>query len=64
MLINDFSARSLQYIFINNFSRNAKTAKDKRGYRPIAKAYNITQIESDNRFNFKALHTMIYQIKS
>ncbi|MCY4561699.1 MAG: IS1595 family transposase, partial [Flavobacteriaceae bacterium] len=26
--------------------------------------YNITQIESNNGLNFKALHTMIHQIKS
>jgi len=65
MRINDFSARSLQYIFINKISRNANITTDKwRGYRPIAKAYNITQIESNGGLNFKALHTMIYQIKS
>lgn len=65
MRINDFSARSLQYIFINSISRDAKITTDKwRGYRPIAKAYNITQIESNGGLNFKALHTMIYQIKS
>ena len=65
MRINDFSAHSLQYIFINKISRNAKITTDKwRGYRPIAKAYNITQIDSNGGLNFKALHTMIYQIKS
>lgn len=65
MRIEDFSARSLQYIFINNISRQAKVTTDKwRGYRPIAKAYDIEQIESKNGANFKALHTMIYQIKS
>lgn len=65
MRIEDFSAQSLQYIFINNISRNAKVTTDKwRGYRPIAKAFNITQIESNNGHNFKALHTMIHQIKS
>ena len=65
MRINDFSARSLQYIFINNISRDANITTDNwRGYRPIAKAYNITQIDSNGGLNFKALHTMIYQIKS
>lgn len=65
MRIEDFSARSLQYIFINNISREAEVTTDKwKGYRPIAKAYNINQIESSNGANFKALHTMIHQIKS
>lgn len=45
MRIEDFSAQSLQYLFINHISRYAKVTTDKwRGYRPIAKAYNITQI--------------------
>lgn len=65
MKIEDFSAESLQYIFVNHISRDAKVVTDKwRGYRPIAKAYDITQIESNNGLNFKALHTMIHQVKS
>ena len=36
--IEDFSAKSLQYIFVNHISRNAKVTTDKwRGYRPISK---------------------------
>src|SRR5690606_31864559 len=63
--IKDFSAQSLQYIFIKHIARTAQVTTDKwKGYRPIAKAYNITQIESSKGFNFKALHTMIHQIKS
>lgn len=65
MKIDDFSAQSLQYIFVNHISRTAKVTTDKwRGYRPIQKAYNITQIESNKGLNFKALHTMIHQVKS
>ncbi|MGO2103533.1 MAG: IS1595 family transposase [Psychroflexus halocasei] len=65
MKIDDFSAHSLQYIFVNHISREAKVTTDKwRGYRPISKAYNITQIESNKGMNFKAIHTMIHQIKS
>lgn len=65
MRIEDFSAQSLQYIFINHISRDAQVTTDKwRGYRPIAKAYNIKQIESNSGLNFKALHTMIHQVKS
>lgn len=65
MKIDDFSAESLQYIFVNHISREAKITTDKwKGYRPIAKAYDITQIESNKGLNFKALHTMIHQVKS
>lgn len=65
MRIEDFSARSLQYIFVNHISREAKITTDKwRGYRPITKAYDITQVDSNGGLNFKALHTMIHQIKS
>jgi len=64
MHIKDFSARSLQYIFIDHISRDATVTTDKwRGYRPIAKAYEITQIESNGGMNFKALHTMIQSNK-
>jgi len=63
--IKDFSARSLQYIFIKHIDRKAKVTTDKwKGYRPIAKAYDITQVDSEKGLNFKALHTMIHQIKS
>ncbi|WP_298956549.1 IS1595 family transposase [uncultured Nonlabens sp.] len=63
--IDDFSAESLQYIFVDHISREASVVTDKwRGYRPIAKVYNIEQIESNNGMNFKALHTMIHQVKS
>jgi len=42
-----------------------KVTTDKcRGYRPIAKAYDIKQIESNKGLNFKALHTKIHQVKS
>ena len=65
MKIDNFSAQSLQYIFINHISREAKVTTDKwKGYRPISKVYNITQIPSNNGLNFKALHTMIHQVKS
>ena len=64
MRIEDFSAKSLQYIFVNDISREANVTTDKwRGYKPISKVYNITQIDSENGRNFKAIHTMIHQIK-
>jgi hypothetical protein len=65
MRIEGFSAQSLQYIFINHISKQAKVVTYKwRGYMPIAKAYDITQIESNKGLKFKALHTMIQQVKS
>ena len=65
MGIEDFSAGSLESIFVSHISKSAQITTDKwKGYKPIAKAYNITQIESNNGLNFKALHTMIHQIKS
>jgi len=65
MQIEDFSARSLQYIFNNHISKSAKVTTDNwKGYEPIAKAYDITQIASNNGLNFKALHIMIHQVKS
>ena len=63
--IDDFSTQSLLYIFVDHISREANVTTDKwRGYRPIAKAYNITQIDSNRGLNFKALHTTIHQVKS
>jgi len=65
MKIDDFSAESLQYIFVNHISREARVTTDKwKGYLPITKVYDITQIESNAGLNFKALHTMIHQVKS
>lgn len=65
MRIEDFLARSLQYMFIKHISRDAQITKDKwKGYKPISKAYNINQIERNNGLNFMALHTMIHKIKS
>ena len=56
MRIDGFSARCLQYIFVGNISRSEKVSTDKwKGYRPIAKTYDITQIESNKGLNFKAL---------
>lgn len=41
--IDDFSAESLQYIFVEHISRQANITTEKwRGYKPIAKAFNIT----------------------
>ncbi len=64
LLINDFSAKSSAAIFDKHIDKSAKIRTDEwKGYRPIAKKSKITQIPSDNGGNFKALHTMIHQIK-
>jgi transposase-like protein len=63
--IKDFSAKSLRKIFDKHIDKNARITTDQwRGYNPISKDYNITQIASDSGANFKALHTMIHQIKT
>jgi len=65
MLIDDFSAKSLSIIFDKHIDKSAQVRTDQwKGYRPLSKDYKITQIPSDNGGNFKALHTMIHQIKS
>jgi len=65
LLIEDFSSKSLATIFEKHIAKSAQVRTDEwRGYRPIADEYNITQIPSDKGGNFKALHTMIHQIKS
>lgn len=64
MKIENFSAQSLQYIFVNHISPDVKIVTDQwREYQPISKDYNITQIKSNGGLNFKASHTMIHQVK-
>lgn len=63
--ITDFSSKSLKVIFEKHISKQAKVTTDEwRGYRPIAKEYEIEQIVSLAGMNFKALHTVIHQVKS
>lgn len=63
--INDFSAKSLKVIFKKHIATQAQVTTDQwKGYKPISKEYNITQIPSNGGNNFKALHTMIHQVKS
>ena len=65
MLLKDFSTKSLNTIFEKHIDKSAQIRTDEwKGYRPLTKEYTITQIPSDNGGNFKALHTMIHQIKS
>ena len=63
--IKDFSSDSLVGIFDKHISAGAKITTDEwRGYGPISKEYQLKQIPSNNGLNFKALHTMIHQVKS
>lgn len=65
MKIDDFSAKELVAIFEKHIDRKADLTTDLwKSYRPISKKWNITQIESNGGLNFKALHTMIHQIKT
>ena len=65
MLIDNYSSKELVKIFTKHIDRQAKVTTDLwKGYRPLFKDYDITQIKSDSGFNFKALHTVIHQVKS
>lgn len=65
MKIENYSAKELKKLFTAHISASAIVTTDLwKGYRPLMKDYNISQIESDNGLNFKALHTMIHQVKS
>lgn len=63
--IKDYSSKSLRKMFEKHIDIQANVTTDKwRGYTPIAKEYSITQVLSNKGSNFKALHTMIHQVKS
>lgn len=63
--IDNYSAKELNKIFEQHISENAVVSTDEwRGYRPLFEKYNITQYKSEGGVNFKALHTMIHQVKS
>ena len=65
MKINDYSSKELKKLFVAHVSPDAKVTTDLwKGYRPLMSEYKITQIKSANGTNFKALHTMIHQVKS
>lgn len=65
MKIEDYSSKELKRIFVAHVSLDAEVTTDLwKGYRPLMNEYKITQIESANGANFKAMHTMIHQVKS
>ena len=63
--IDNYSSKELGAIFEQHISGQASVTTDQwRGYRPLSGEYNITQEKSAGGLNFKALHTMIHQLKS
>ncbi len=63
--IDNYSSKELKRLFDMHISEDARVTTDYwRGYRPLMKDYNIEQIESMGGMNFKAMHTMIHQLKS
>jgi len=63
--IDNFSAKEIEKIFEKHIDEQAKVTTDLwKDYRPLSKQCNITQIESNNGLNFKALHTLIHRVKS
>lgn len=63
--IRDFSSKSLRPIFESHIDRDAQVQTDEwKGYRPIKKDFTIKQTPSELGLNFKAIHTMIHQVKS
>jgi transposase-like protein len=63
--IDDYSCKSLTPIFEEHINTTAKIFTDKwRGYEPLKKVYDITQVKSNNGKSFKTLHIIIHQIKS
>jgi len=65
MKIDNYSAKELEKMFDAHIAGDAKVTTDQwRGYRPLIGKYDIEQVPSNGGLNFKALHTMIHQIKS
>jgi len=63
--IDNYLAKELETIFDKHVDKNTLITTDKwKGYRPLSKGYNITQIESNKGNNFRVLHTVIHQVKS
>ncbi len=63
--IDNYSSKELKTIFDQHISEQANVTTDEwRGYRPLSGEYKITQEKSIGGVNFKALHTMIHQLKS
>ncbi len=63
--IENYSSKELKRLFEARISTETAVTTDcRRGYRLLLKDYTIEQLESMGSINFKALHTMIHQVKS
>ena len=62
--IDNYSSKELSKIFVSHISNDAKITTDKwKGYQPLKKDYNITQIKS-NVSDFFEMNTIIHQLKA
>jgi transposase-like protein len=62
--IDNYSSKELSKIFVSHVSTDAKITTDKwKGYLPLKKDYNITQIKS-NVSDFFEINTIIHQLKA
>ena len=60
MRIDNYSSKELKKIFSTHVSDEALITTDLwKGYRPLKSEYNITQIESANGANFKAINLTV-----
>lgn len=63
--IPDYSSKSLKPIFDEHISKQANITTDKwRGYNPLKKDYQITQLDSHGGKSMIKVHTIIHQVKS
>ena len=62
--IDNYSSKELSKIFVSHISNDAKVTTDKwKGYQPLKKDYDITQIKS-NVSDFFEMNTIIHQLKA
>ena len=62
--IENYSSKELIKIFDSHISKNAEITTDKwKGYSPLKKDYNITQVKS-NTSDFFEINTIIHQLKA
>ena len=65
MRIDNYSSKELKKLFGKHISQESTVTTDMwKGYWPLMEDFNITQVGSNEGLNFKALHTMIHQVKS
>lgn len=62
--IDNYSSKELSKIFVSHVATDAKITTDKwKGYLPLKKDYNITQIKS-NVSDFFEINTIVHQLKA